>query len=418
MPRRLVHPELGPMIRLASWNIEDATELDSLITAITSSIKYAALIDPERAPVGSEAYQNAITQRSILAGSDVLVLQQTDIGMRRSRYRNSVKEIAKTLGMNYAFAPEQVEVNPEKALGLSGSAVFSRYPIKDVKVFPLVYQVSGSQTARRIFMRVDLNVPELPDETLTVININLESDCEPQDREIQLREILTTIRDIKHPVVLAGNFNSASGNLTQFTFGSDMRRAATDPNVLATPVISVFVPAGVVVNAASRSINLGKNFHNPTSGNIPILAPNRAKGLFDELEFFRFADGGAFDFRGTPARSFDGKINPLANSNERMGAGFKTTFDTYQSLYNISGAYRLDWIFVKPVGLTHPFDNHASFRCAPHFGATLKEMNTSLTRPISNHSPNVVDLPLQEPTIDEKIESSFIKPVKKPGMKG
>ena len=267
-------------------------------------------------------------------------------------------------------------------------------------------------------MRVDLNVPELPDGTLTVINVNLESKCSPHERELQLAEILNYVRDIKNPVVLAGNFNSASGDVTEFTAGSEMRRAATDPSVVVSPVVSALVPGGLVINAARLSMTLGKNFHNPTAGDVPVFSPNRVKGMFDKLEFFRFSDGGAFDFRGTPARSLDGKIAPLGNSNERAGAGFKTTFDTYQTMYNLSGTYRLDWIFVKPVDLKHPFDNHGSYRFAPHFGVTLKEMNTSLTRTISNHSPNVVDLPLGEPLIDEKIDSSYIKPVKKPGMKG
>jgi hypothetical protein len=56
---------------------------------------------------------------------------------------------------------------------------------------------------------------------------------------------------------------------------------------------------------------------------------------------------------------------------------------------------KLDWIFVKPVGLTDPDDREQPYVFAPQFGRTLKALNHSLKDRISDHNPMIVDLPLK-----------------------
>jgi hypothetical protein len=60
----------------------------------------------------------------------------------------------------------------------------------------------------------------------------------------------------------------------------------------------------------------------------------------------------------------------------------------------ISIALKLDWIFVKPVGLTDPDDDDQPFHFAPQFGRTLKTLNYALKDRISDHNALIVDLPL------------------------
>ena len=118
------------------------------------------------------------------------------------------------------------------------------------------------------------------------------------------------------------------------------------------------------------------------------------------IQNYRFSDGGAFDFRGDSERSINGKDGALANSNERGFKGFKTTWRVQRPICFI-GKYRLDWVFIKSI-LKDPYDEAGSYRFAPHFGETLEELNTSLKKPISDHHPNVVDIPLKEPDIRRK----------------
>jgi hypothetical protein len=116
------------------------------------------------------------------------------------------------------------------------------------------------------------------------------------------------------------------------------------------------------------------------------------------IQNYRFSDGGAFDFRGDQERSINGKGGALANSNERGFKGFKTTWSVQRPISFI-GKYRLDWVFVKSV-LKNPYDKSGPYRLAPHFGETLEELNTSLKVPVSDHHPNVVDIPFLEPRMN------------------
>jgi hypothetical protein len=129
---------------------------------------------------------------------------------------------------------------------------------------------------------------------------------------------------------------------------------------------------------------------------IPLLGKNAEADFFTKLEQFRFADGNAFDFRGEKQRSSNGRAGNLANSNERGEKGFAPTSELGRT-YGPIGKFKLDWIFVRPLKLTDPHDGKEPYRFAPHFGRTLKELNQSIPDRISDHSPIIVDVPLNEP---------------------
>jgi hypothetical protein len=63
------------------------------------------------------------------------------------------------------------------------------------------------------------------------------------------------------------------------------------------------------------------------------------------------------------------------------------------------GKFKLDWFFVKPPGVTDPDQKDQPHLFAPHFGRSLKPLNYSIEERISDHSPILVDLPLQEPPL-------------------
>jgi len=457
-PRNLRKAKLGPFIRLVSWNIEKSIGLEQAIVAFTDEVKFQGLIDPYQYPPGSKQFREIMDQRDWLEKADIIVLQEMDIGVKRSQYKNSVKELADALGMNYVYGVEQLEIDPvnlglkeafmyedgslneelyktfkvnsEQYKGLFGSAVLSRYPIKNVELFQLKYQAYDwyheeksripflekvkrsaaknvfleklfreMKIGGRVFLRVDLHVPELPNETLTVINVHLEVKCTAKKREVQMKEILNYIYDVKNPVVLAGDFNSVGGDMSPTSVKREIRRMGTDPTFLFSQAVAYLTPEGMALNIGRAFSNLTKNFQNPTSFHIPIIAPNRVKGLFKAIEQFKFYDGKRFDFRGDKKRSINQKARKLSNSNERDSVGFKMTFEWDRTFFNAIGKYRLDWIFVKPVQLFDPKDVYGSYRFAPHYAITLEEMNTRLSPKISDHSPIAVDLPLEEPRI-------------------
>ena len=255
-------PKLGSYLRIASWNIEKSIRIKEAVTLFSSKDGFLQMLDPSEAPPGSGEMETVTRQRDRLASADILVLQEMDIGVKRSGYVHAAAELAQALKMNYAYGAEQLEidpvylgteqiyfsdgmvdqaatdyyrVDPSRYKGVFGCAVLSRYPIKDVKVFQLQHQAYdwyrgekpkigffekarrvGAEilfeneltreikTGGRIYFRTDLAIPGLPENTLTIINIHLEIKSLPKGREEQLAEILSYVRKIKHPVILMG----------------------------------------------------------------------------------------------------------------------------------------------------------------------------------------------------------------------
>lgn len=450
-PLELTHPDIGRIMNVASWNVEKSFHVPRLIDLLTSDSAFNLMVDYEKVNKGSSLYKKIARQRTRLIQSNILVLTEMDIGVQRSGYLNAAADIAKALKMNYAYGAQQLEIDPvllglEKAVdeenhpdtshafdvdparykGVFGSAVLSRYPIKNVEVFQLKNQgynwyagekpkVSVVEKTRRfgskflfwnelnrelkvggrIFFRVDLDVPELPEKTLSVINVHLEIKCQPAARELQMLEILSYIRKIKHPVILMGDFNAASTDISPTSIKRVVTRTAKNPSTWFNAGVTFLTPYGPV-NTVRNAGNITRNLQDPLVKNIPLIGANSVYGLFNAIEEFRFEDGKVFDFRGDKKRSVNGKSKKAANANQRDFKGFKTTFQVRRPIASILGKLRLDWVFVKSF-LSSPEDDAGPYKFAPHFGETLEELNMNLIEPISDHHPNVISLPFEEP---------------------
>ena len=455
-PHRPTDPRLGPFLRVVQWNIEKSMKMQQAILAFTDAKAFSKLIDTSRFYEGSPGFAEALKQRELLENADVIILQEMDIGMKRSDYRNAVKDLAEALNMNYVYGTEQLEidpinlgiekfadekgvedkqlqelfkVDPAKYKGMFGSAILSRYPITNVKFFQLKNQaydwyngekvpLSVLEKARRnsakavfleklfreikiggrVFLRADLYVPDLPEKKLSVVDVHLEIKCKPKDREIQMAEILSNLVDIKNPIIVAGDFNSAPTDLSPTSVRREIRNMAADPTFWFDRAVQTLNPAGIFLSPVHFLANQTENFQNPLSPSVPLIYPNRVKSLFKLIQNYRFYDSFCFDFRGNLGRSSNGKKGLLANSNQRDRVGFKMSFTTDRTIAHLFGKYRLDWVFVKSY-LGDPKDDRGPYRFAPHFAQTLEEMNDRLKVRISDHHPNVVDIPFEEPKI-------------------
>ena len=102
-------------------------------------------------------------QLHVLQQADIVILNEIDTGVDREHYRNEPREFASALHMSYAFATEFLELNPiyvgmksinavdashagrennfgldpNRYLGLEGTALLSRYPIQSARIIPL-----------------------------------------------------------------------------------------------------------------------------------------------------------------------------------------------------------------------------------------------------------------------------------------
>ena len=171
-PFRPSSETLGPFLRAIMWNIERGIAFDGIRISLTEPDKFGKYIeqkkDPKSKPLTKEALGEVKKQLDILKPTDLFILNEVDYGVTRTDYRNVARELAQALKMNYAYAVEFLEIDPlnlglekvnleDKAaqediqksfevdksryLGLHGTAVLSRYPIRKatVRSLPVCY---------------------------------------------------------------------------------------------------------------------------------------------------------------------------------------------------------------------------------------------------------------------------------------
>ena len=125
--------------RVTHWNIERGFNLKVINRIINESDQYLSKnVDFNSFPKNSDQYKNLVDEVQHLKNTDIFILNEVDIGMPRTDYRNIAEDMAQIIGGAYAFAPEFIEVddsvlkdpklNKEKFLGLHGNAIVSRFP--------------------------------------------------------------------------------------------------------------------------------------------------------------------------------------------------------------------------------------------------------------------------------------------------
>lgn len=454
-PLRPSSPELGPFLRVAFWNIERGLQYEAIESAFGGTRTYAALLHNTTLAHSSATRAAALKEAALLSQADVIVLNEVDWGMKRTDYRNVIADLAAALRMNYAYGVEFVEVDPialglekfegapgnqelikdtrvdhAKYKGLHGTAILSRYRLENVRLQPFEFQghdwyhdekksvapveQGKRKVAEQVFLekiyrqvrrggrmmlQAEVVDSQLPGGRVTIVATHLEDRTTPKNREKQLKELLERIKDIDTPVVLTGDMNSTAEDSTPTSLKREVTKRLGSKSFWIQRGIGYALGVGIIKDVLIGGVKFVRNQADPTVKHVPIVAPNPAAGFFEALKDFRFKDGGAFDFRGEPARSIGKSSETLGNSNERGSKGFVTTFEVERKVASI-GKFKLDWFFVKPPGLTDPDKVDQPHLFAPHFGRTLKPLNYSIEQRISDHSPILVDLPLQEPRLN------------------
>ena len=103
-------------IRIAEWNVERGENLESIQELLQSPESFIRAAARERR-LSAAKMAELRRQAAQLKQSDVLLLNEVDIGVKRTGYRDVVDELARSLGMSSAYAVEFVEVDPLTDLG-------------------------------------------------------------------------------------------------------------------------------------------------------------------------------------------------------------------------------------------------------------------------------------------------------------
>jgi endonuclease/exonuclease/phosphatase family metal-dependent hydrolase len=436
----------GKLPRVATWNIERGLEFDAIKAALTNNQRFfRRLPHSMRGPRFNLA--SILEQAAELSRADIIVLNEVDWGLKRTNYRNVARELAAALQMNYAFGVEFVEVDPltlgtetlegetsadkaamiehlavdkSRTLGLHGTAILSRFPLNRTRMVRFNKQghdwyldekdgisklekgkrkgaklVFGEKILRevrrggRMMLIADISDPRIPGGTLTVVATHLEAKAKPSERVEQLEEVLSEIKNIDHPVILAGDMNTSGSDATPTSFQREVKKRLGSTSFWATQGIKYATGVGLLYDITVGVVKMQRTRNDPTVKSVKFVSENPEEKFFNTLKDFRFTDGGVFDFRGSKLHSTGARGETLSDSNERGSKGFVSTFEL-DGKFSVD--MKLDWIFVKPLQLTDPDDRKQPYVFAPQFGRTLKTLNRSLKDRISDHNPMIVDL--------------------------
>ena len=194
------------------------------------------------------------------AGADVVLASEMDRGMARSGQRDTPGELARCLGMNYAFGVECVELGlgddretrdhagEANRQGLHGNAVFSRYRIDDVRLLPIEW--SGNWFAgapkndgqARVGGRMALAARlTTVGEAIVVVAVHYESQSDSADRARQTGRLLERLANEYGDTrcVIGGDLNT-KGFLHAGLTGTAMLNRAAEPE----PSFALFAAEG------------------------------------------------------------------------------------------------------------------------------------------------------------------------------
>jgi endonuclease/exonuclease/phosphatase family metal-dependent hydrolase len=350
-PRPLEIKELGPSLRVAFWNIERGLELDDIQLLLTDKDRFMARVEEERKKaketgkhIRAVNLEKLPQEIEVLKAADVWVLNEVDWGVKRTQYREVVRDLAESLNMNWAYGVEfleidskqlgtdtfednedeaarqqllqQFSVDKDRVRALHGQAVLSRYRIRDARLvfFTVGYDwfnknkikplekakrkaaiLIGEDLLRevrrggRTTLFVDLDVPELPGKRLTIAATHLENRAKPKIRRQQMEELLNQVRESHDPVVIAGDLNTTGSDGTPTSVQNLLYKRYGSTDFWTTKGVQWATGVGMVYGAAKSARKLaGIQYRvDPTSANIPGLSANLERGLFTTLEKFR-----------------------------------------------------------------------------------------------------------------------------------
>ena len=191
-------------IRALAWNLERGIRFEGIVDALKNN---------ER-----------------LNTKDVLLLTELDYGMARSGNRFVAQEIARELGLNYAFAPVYIplqkgsgvesEMAGENTLSIHGVAMFSPHPMKNVHAVPLPNgkDKMWGKEKRLGWLRSLVADIDHPAGGIRAVTVHLDAHCSRAHRHKQIKIILDHLDTLPPlPVIIGGDWNTTTYNAQNAT---------------------------------------------------------------------------------------------------------------------------------------------------------------------------------------------------------
>lgn len=171
LPACLLQPAMGGELRVVSYNIKHGQGMDGQI-----NLERVAAVIARKNP-------------------DLVALQEVDKNCRRSGNRDIAAELGKLLEMEHRFGR-----SIDHDGGEYGVAVLSKLPITGMKHHLLP---GGEERRTALEVQVTVEGIEVP-----VSFVSIHNDWSTEEvRSGQVAALLDGLKEVKHPVILAGDFN-------------------------------------------------------------------------------------------------------------------------------------------------------------------------------------------------------------------
>jgi endonuclease/exonuclease/phosphatase family metal-dependent hydrolase len=172
-----------------------------------------------------EGIVRALKNHERLKNKDLLLLTELDYGMARSANRFVARDLARELNLNYAFAPcyialqkgSGIESNAagENTKSLHGLAIFSKYPMRNVRAVPLPNgkdKMRGKEK-RLGYLRALIADIEHPAGTFRAVTVHLDAHSSRKHRHLQMKIVLDFLDTLSPlPTVIGGDWNTTTFN--------------------------------------------------------------------------------------------------------------------------------------------------------------------------------------------------------------
>jgi len=188
-------------IRATAWNIERGKQLPGII--------------------------RVLREHEVLRASEVLMLTELDYGMARTGNADVAREIARSLKLNYAFAPcylalnkgsgIEADVKGENTRGLHGNALFSSHPLRRAHAIALPNgkdKMVGKEKRLGQQRAVVADVEHPTAGTFRAVSLHLDAHSTQHHRHRQMRLVLDHLEglDPRLPTLIGGDWNTSTYN--------------------------------------------------------------------------------------------------------------------------------------------------------------------------------------------------------------
>ncbi len=197
---------VGETVRATSWNIERGNQLEGIVQVLRDHPR--------------------------MADSDVLLLTELDYGMARSKNLFVAREIARELGLNFAFANCYIslvkgsgleyDVDGENSLALHGNALFSRHPMSQVHsiALPNGKDKMRGKEKRLGYQQAVVGLIERPGGPFWAVSLHLDAHSTQKHRWRQMILVLDHLEKLRPrlPVLIGGDWNTSTYNSKRATY--------------------------------------------------------------------------------------------------------------------------------------------------------------------------------------------------------